>query len=491
MPTTPPPAPQDGIGRTGDYLSFHAALRPRATALADAGETLTYGALQDRVRKTVAALTALGVQPGDFACVEWTGLFDHMPLLLALESLGAASATFLHDAQPHDNAQILQNADLIFADRFAQSDLPGRTIRIDAVTGDGSDSASPLPDPPINPASIFRMVTSSGTTGAPKVIAITLGQTERRLEVVQWMVGYSTRSRFVHSMPYTFQGAHFQAVTCLRAGGISIHVNVPDYWGAVSTLKATHTAVLPFHFTQLQSDDTLRALPEGLTITSYGGPVPDPMRARFQNIRPDIRLFETYATNELGTVAVRLPDGSYRACPGSEVQIVDTAHQPLPPGAEGAVRIRKTGMVTGYLYDPQASAEKFRDGWFYPGDIGVKPDETRFRILGRDDTLMNVGGVKFSAEEHERTLTALPEIADACLLTRPNTGGETEIWVVLVKQDDLPLDTLGKLVAEALPSLIGNIVLVTTNQIPRTTSGKIRRQALQEALDEMQAQQKP
>ncbi|NMM46616.1 AMP-binding protein [Rhodospirillaceae bacterium KN72] len=487
MPDTPPSAPEDGIGRTGDYLSFHAAFRPQATALADAGETLTFDALQDRVRKTIGALTNLGVRPGDFACVEWTGLLDHMPLLLALENLGAASATFLHDAQPQDNAQILQNAALIFVDRFAQGDLPGRRVRIDAVTGDGPDDTAPLPDTPIDPTSVFRMVTSSGTTGAPKVIAITLSQTERRLEVIQWMVGYSSHSRFVHSMPYTFQGAHFQAMTCLRAGGVNIHVTVTDFWRALSALKATHTAVLPFHFTQLQSDDMLRTLPEGLTITSYGGPVPDPMRARFQQIRPDVRLFETYATNELGTIAVRLTDGSYRSCPGSEVQIVDDTHRPLPPGTQGTVRIRKTGMVAGYVYDPRASAEKFRDGWFYPGDIGVQPDETRFRVLGREDTLMNVGGVKFSAEEHERALTALPEISDACLLTRPNARGENEIWVVLVKKDDLPLDALGKLVAEALPSLIGNIVLITTKQIPRTTSGKIRRQALHEALDRMKA----
>ena len=489
MPDTPPPSPEDGIGRTGDYLSFHAALRPQATALADGGKGLTFGDLNERVGNAVAALTEIGVRPGDFACVEWTGLFDHMVLLVALERMGAASATFLHDAPPHEIAQILESAALIFVDRFTRSDLPGRTVRIDAVTGVKAAMPAAPPDAPIDPAAIFRMVTSSGTTGAPKVIAITLGQTERRLEVIQWMVGYSTRSRFVHSMPYTFQGAHFQAMTCLRAGGVSIHINVPDYWAAVSALKATHTAVLPFHFTLLQSDDTLRALPEGLTITSYGGPVPDPMRARFQNIRPDIRLFETYATNELGTIALRLTDGSYRTCPGSEVQIVDAAHAPLPPGEEGIVRIRKTGMATGYLYDPQASAEKFRDGWFYPGDVGMKPDETRFRVLGREDTLMNVGGIKFNAEEHERTLAALPEIADACLLTRPNASGENEIWAVLVKKDDLTLDALGTLVAEALPSLIGNIVLVTTNQIPRTSSGKIRRQALQDALDEMQARQ--
>ena len=476
-----PLQPIDGVARTGDYLSFHAALRPQATALIADGRALSFAELRDRARFAASALAQAGIGPGGFVCVEWTGLLDHIPLVLALESLGAASASFLPDAAAQDHAEMLAHADLVLSDR-PLAGAARRTMGI-ATLGAGLKAAGDPPKPPIDPASVYRMVTSSGTTGAPKVIAITLGQTERRLDVIQWMVGFSAASRFVHCMPYTFQGAQFQASACLRAGGTGIHVGLSELWDGLAEKKATHTAVLPFHFTMLQADETLLALPERLTITSYGGAIPEPVRARFRQARPDIRLFETYATNELGTIAVRLTDGSYQCCPGSEVQIVDGDHRPLPPGAEGIVRIRKTGMVPGYIYNARASAEKFRDGWFYPGDVGVKPDAALFRILGREDSLINVGGVKFSAEDHERVLTALPEIADACLLSRPNEKGENEIWVAVVSAAEMPFDTLADLVSTALPDLIGTINILTVNQIPRTTSGKVQRQAVLDALN--------
>lgn len=476
------PQPEDGVSRTGDYLSFHAALRPQSTALRQGDHSLTFADLHGRVRDAAAALSETGLVPGAFVCIEWTGLLDQMTLLLALERLGVASATFLPDAPAQDHAEMLEQADLILTDQFV-AEPTRRTIRIAEATGARPVGAPVAPETPIDPQSIYRMVTSSGTTGAPKVIAITLAQTERRLEVIQWMVGFSASSRFVHSMPYTFQGAQFQASACLRAGGASIFIGMDDFWESLADQNATHTAVLPFHFTLLKSHETLRSLPKGLTITSYGGAIPDPMRARFQEMRPDVRLFETYATNELGTIAVRLADGSYHSCPGADVQIVDEAHQPLPPGEQGTVRIRKTGMASGYIYNPQASAEKFRDGWFYPGDVGIKPDAARFRILGREDSLLNVGGLKISAEEHERALIMLPGIEDACLLTRPNANGENEIWVALVSSSTLPFEALARLISSALPELIGTMNIFTTDHIPRTSSGKIQRQALHDALD--------
>lgn len=481
MPDPAPTKPKDGVARTGDYLAFHAALRPRATALVGKDRSLTFAELQERVRAAAGALAESGLQPGDLACVEWTGLIDHMSLLLALERLGVASATFLPDAQQQDHAEMLSHADLILVDRFA-ADKTRPSRRIEGIWAARSNDVAP-PETPADPRAVYRMVTSSGTTGAPKVIAITQGQTEPRLDVIQWMVGFSTGSRFVHSMPYTFQGAQFQASACLRAGGTSIHVDLGGFWDNLAVLEATHTAVLPFHFTTLQAEKTIRALPQGLTVTSYGGAIPDPIRARLLELRPDIRLFETYATNELGTIAIRLPDGSHCCCPGSEVQIVDADHTPLPVGEEGTVRIRKTGMVAGYIYNPQATTEKFHDGWFYPGDIGVQPEAGRFRILGRDDSLLNVGGLKFPAEEYERKLTALAEFEDACVLARPNAQGENEAWVALVSEADLPFDAVAELVSSTLPELIGRINIFTTRKIPRTASGKIQRQKVLDALN--------
>ncbi len=51
--------------------------------------------------------------------------------------------------------------------------------------------------------------------------------------------------------------------------------------------------------------------------------------------------------------------------------MVDEADRPLPPGATGRVRVRTEEMVQGYLDDEGLTAAFFRDGWFYPGDLGA------------------------------------------------------------------------------------------------------------------------
>ncbi len=87
-----PLQPIDGVARTGDYLSFHAALRPQATALIADGRALSFAELRDRARFAASALAQAGIGPGGFVCVEWTGLLDHMPLVMALAAPRLSSA---------------------------------------------------------------------------------------------------------------------------------------------------------------------------------------------------------------------------------------------------------------------------------------------------------------------------------------------------------------------------------------------------------------
>lgn len=483
MSDTATPGLKNGVGRTADYLSFQAALRPDAVALMDATGTLTFGEFQDRVDRASTILAREELSPGALVCVEWTNFLDHFILTLALERQSLASTSFLADGAPQDWQELHDHADLILYDTLSPRPS-GRYLRIDPSQWEASAVFEPIPDAALDPECLYRCVTSSGTTGTPKVIAVNLAQTERRLDVIEWMVGFSAQSRFVFSIPFTFQGSHHQPMACLRVGGTSIHVKTDGFWESLAKHNATHTAVLPLHMGLIKSADTVQNLPRDLTITSYGGPVPDPLREMIHTLRPDIRLFETYATNEVGTVAVRLKDGSHKVCPGAALQVVDEKGTPLPIGEEGIIRTRKSGMAQGYIYNAAATSEKFRDGWFYPGDIGVQESLTRVRVLGREDDLLNIGGLKFSALGHERALMNLAEVDDACLLARPNAKGENELWIGIVAPEEVTFEALARLVKVTLPGLAGQVNLFRPNKIPRTTSGKIQRHIVLKALGE-------
>ena len=69
---------------------------------------------------------------------------------------------------------------------------------------------------------------------------------------------------------------------------------------------------------------------------------------------------------------------------GRHGQIVDEGGKALPAGREGSVRIRTAQTVTGYVGNPAEAETAFRDGWFYPGDIGSLRDDRLLLILGRE-----------------------------------------------------------------------------------------------------------
>src|SRR5262249_7763794 len=80
--------------------------------------------------------------------------------------------------------------------------------------------------------------------------------------------------------------------------------------------------------------------------------------------------------------------------PGVTIQIVDQSGTILPPGQEGRVRIKSEYAVDGYFGNPEESSKVFRDGWFYPGDIGSLNSDGLLAVAGREQAVLNLGGDK-------------------------------------------------------------------------------------------------
>jgi acyl-coenzyme A synthetase/AMP-(fatty) acid ligase len=193
-----------------------------------------------------------------------------------------------------------------------------------------------------------------------------------------------------------------------------------------------------------------------------------------------------YGSMELGTMAMgdaaildRHPGAVGHAIDGVEIEIVDGEENAVAAGIEGAVRVRASYMVQGYMDNAESTAQFFRDGWFYPCDIGFKEADGLIVILGRDSDVLNVGGVKFTANAVEHEIRQIEGIGDVCALSVPNRFG-VNVMVVLTIGD-------GAAVEQALEGEIGrvlgamgltNFITRWTDEIPRTGRGKIARDRL-------------
>jgi non-ribosomal peptide synthetase component E (peptide arylation enzyme) len=138
-------------------------------------------------------------------------------------------------------------------------------------------------------------------------------------------------------------------------------------------------------------------------------------------------------------------------------------------------------MMLGYV-DPQQNAECFdAEGFFLTGDLGCISPEKAITITGRKKDLINRGGEKISAKEVEEILYTHASIDEVSVVGMPHSRlGETVCaYAILKPGKTLTLDDVVKhvsLTGVAKPKYPERLVVV--DSLPRTASGKVRKDQL-------------
>jgi acetyl-CoA synthetase len=109
-----------------------------------------------------------------------------------------------------------------------------------------------------------------------------------------------------------------------------------------------------------------------------------------------------------------------------------------------------------------------------------------YRVLGRADDTMNLGGIKVSSAEIERVLNRLPGVLEtAAVAVPPPGGGPSLLWIFAVPQNpwtdhDVLLAAMRQAIREHLNPLFKIEHLVLLDSLPRTASNKVMRRMLRE-----------
>src|SRR5207302_1621428 len=145
-------------------------------------------------------------------------------------------------------------------------------------------------------------------------------------------------------------------------------------------------------------------------------------------------LFITYGSTETITVACgtahaigHIPGAVGYVVPGVDVDILDRDGRLLPAGSAGDVASRSPHNASGYLGDPETSAQIFRNGAFHSGDLGYVTPDGILVITGRLKTTLSLGGDSVAPEVVEEALCAFPGIAEAAAFTLDSQLGIPEL----------------------------------------------------------------
>lgn len=478
-----------------DPVFHYARERPDAPAFRQGPETLTYGELALLVGKAAVHLDGIGIRSGDRVAINLTNSIDHFILTLALLRLGATTMEIPYNVQQPPSTDLLAQFAMrtVFIEPITAPVAGFSSIKIDAgwrglLAGARGDRRSGD-----DGNGIFTISLTSGTTGRPK------GSLTTHRRYFQRMLAYTELfaerglfsserpANFLLTASIAFSTFFRHMISHLFIGG-SITI-LPDYLHTIDLVRAigawddAHCLITSAMCRILISCAPQNVLlyPRLRALVAVGGFLyPEEKLAMLARVSPN--FYDLYGASGFGTVAVLSPaDMRDRAAsvgrPPSciQVQVVDDAGQSLPPGAIGRLRCRGTeGRGFAAEVDP-ASDERFRDGWYYPGDFAHLDEAGYIFVSGRSVDVIRRNGIDLFAAEIEAVMAQHPTVAEVAVvgLPRPVPGDEMVALVVPrgpVQHDALAQHCKSRLPAERWPDLI-----FYAQELPKTPGGKLDR----------------
>jgi len=182
------------------------------------------------------------------------------------------------------------------------------------------------------------------------------------------------------------------------------------------------------------------------------------------------------------------PGSMGKPTPGYEVDVLDDAGRPAPDGEPGdvAVRVapeRPVGLFAGYHKDEEATAERFRDGWYFTGDRAARDADGYIWFEGREDDVITSSAYRIGPFEVESALVEHPAVAEAGVVGKPDPQ-RTEIVCafIILAPGHAPSKELTRDIQAATKRLTAPYKypreIHFVSELPKTVSGKIRRAEL-------------
>lgn len=451
-------------------------------------DLITYADLQEKINNVVRSARAAGLSPGQTVAVfpPQAYLFN-VVLMLGLARLGVITVS-VGDGQQ----------------------LP-KSLRFDAIVSDGSHPYRDIKTIPFSMSwvmghgepveidhiprddDVCRIVLTSGSTGEPKPVALTHRMVLGRAQRYQMLCGnkLSSCSRLFCNVSLGTSFAYTMCILMLCKGGaIYLHGRNPkqtfdglSFYGIDSLITAPgELPSLLAHYEAEQCRHTFAA------ILTSGSLLSNRLAERVSS-RIASNVISSYGATETSLVASApanaigdIEGAVGYVVPGMEVEIVDELNRQMAPGEIGTVRIRGEYMANGYVNDTEASAQIFRDGWFYPGDQGSVTAEGMLIIAGRQTNVLNVGGRKFAAEKIEDVLAAFDAGVLAAAVVVEADSGVDQLWVAIESARPVDEGRLSEHCQKLLAPWMSPIRFVRVDRLPRTQAGKLDRGELRRML---------
>jgi acyl-coenzyme A synthetase/AMP-(fatty) acid ligase len=508
---------QTAVRSIADHFADQTARQPDAPALIWDGQPISYRELQE-------------LADGSHAELQDARLPDDRPVGIRAKKSPEAIGLIL--ACLRDGKSFLLPSIELAPETLAQLFAQAGTSQVVSPHGPRSQSAASLralvdeargaPEPPESewpPAGggddVTFMLTTSGSTGLPKVVPLTAAGVDAFTDWAAEQFEIKPGTVVANYAPLNFDLCLLDIWTTLKHGGTVAMVDQDRATqGAyladlVNDNQVNVLQAVPMLYRLLLdvNREDGRTFPSVKHVITTGDKIPPGTLAELPTLFPRARFYNIYGCTETndsliheflglaeGNVPSNVPVG--QPIPGVIVRVQSEDGTPLEGTGTGEFMVWTPFQTRGYL-KASLNADKFvtleDDGgrtYYKSGDIVRRHEDGTLTLEGRADFYVKVRGVRVSTQVVEQAIQEHPAVVEVAVIAVPDDLAGARLHATVRREADAKLNSLmlrqhcaTRLARTEMPSTIE----IVTEPLPKTSTGKVDRKAVAAALERSRA----
>ncbi len=485
------------------------AANPDAIAIVFGERQLTYAQLNQQANQLAHDLRARGVRPDTLVAICIQRSAEMLVGLLGILKAGGAYLPLDSEQPFYRLAHMLREAQplLLLTQEQLAPTLGMHDVAMVCIDGDWSTAIShyPISNPTrvVHAQHLAYCMYTSGSTGAPKAIAVTHRNVLRLVKDVSY-AQLDRNETVLQAAPLAFDASTFEIWGSLLNGGCLAlapagKFDLDDIAQVIQQHRVTTLWLTAALFEQFSL--THVSILRGVRQLLAGGDVLSPVAVRRVLVgAPECLLVNGYGPTESTTfaasyafptdfAAAHSPIG--RPISNTQIYLLDADFNPLPIGVAGEIFIAGDGLARGYLNRPDLTAERFipnpfgvPGGRMYrTGDLGRYDADANIEFLGRIDHQLKIRGYRIEPGEIESALRRCTGVREAVVLAVQGDGEVRDkrltAYLVLHEHNDSPsAEALRAQLRQYLPDYMSPVDYVFLSAFPLNANGKVERALL-------------
>ena len=331
---------------------------------------------------------------------------------------------------------------------------------------------------------------TSGTTGVPKCTARSHRNLAWEMKDFNLTTGVATDDRVLCTIPlYHAHGLVNAFLAAIYAGATLVLLEEFNRAAVVELLareRITIFPAVPLMFDLLSRRVMGQSRPgNSLRLVFSAGAALSSAVAREFREAFGVYVRQLYGTTEVGSAAINLDlnlqttlDSVGLPMKNVRIEILQEDGSAVAQGEVGEVAIQSPATPDGYLRQPEATQQRFRHGFFWPGDVGRKDERGYLYIQGRAAWLVSSAGRKVDPMEVEAVIATFPKVREVVVVGVPGYLGEQTVKAVIVAKEACQEQEIVAFCQERLADFKIPRLVEFVDEIPRNAYGKILRKNL-------------